>query len=1800
MDNLAADFTINPNNPLNAEYELNNNHRFDCSFELFASGTVWGSISGNIENQTDLINLLNAKVDLTTFNDLSQTVTNNYNELSGDITNLTGTVIENYNTLNGQISNLSTTVNNNYTSLDNRLTVTEGSILDLTNTVSNNYTELNNKITTNTNNITSLTNTITNFGDIVSYNAADFATKNQGLLADTALQPNDNITLLNNNAGYITNAVNDLTNYYLKSETYTKTEVQQLIASIPKFTVTVVQELPVIGQPMTLYLVPKDGEAPDVYNEYIWVEDEEEFELLGSTAVDLDGYATEAWVQSQGYATIASLAAVATSGSYNDLLNKPTIPTDNAQLTNGAGYITGINQSDVINALGYTPYNSTNPNGYITSSALNGYATETYVSNGLATKQNTLTAGDNIIINGDTISAVDTTYTAGTGIEIVNGVISNTQTSAEWGNIEGDIADQTDLVELLDTKQDKLTSDNAGTDIEIVNGAGGDDTISGNGSILLEKAVANGLNSVTVSGGLKRSLLPDGYTQYDYITVNGDCYFVTDYYPSNLTEVKTKTFMHKQPTSPLVTRWTGSPTNDTFGFYMGNVSGRLTIFYGRYSDTKYLNIESTKLNIEHDIYIGVKSITFDGTSYSITRDTFTSTQPIYIGAFNQTGSSIAGMMYGRIYPIEFIEGGKTVKHYIPCKNNNGVIGLYEAITGTFINPTGTGTAKKGRPTINIDTIPDTYTRIDFLQATGTQYIDSGVIANFANNKIEQTATVQYTTSNTSRELMGTNGYGFWGKNASNKIEAALGQTTLTDNALVKNVINWTTDPDGNKLILNVNSNQYTSTASTFVDANYAYYVFALGIRVDSGAAASFLCHAKVWDYTMAVDNEVVCYLIPVKRNSDNVLGMYDVVTGTFKTNAGTGTFTAGSNVALPSPNNLLPIVSNNGELKARHSSGLPLGFTKVEYIQSTGTQYIDTGYFISDLTNKYSVHLRMTVDGGTAQGTSSNNWGYMGINGGLILTYTPNGLGLANEGVPVTENKIFDVTMTRNSNASRVLIIDDTTINMTNQGTSVPDRPFGIFRLSPFSTEFNRIYGKIYEFQGYVNDILVKNLIPCRRNSDSVLGMYDTISGTFLTNAGTGTFTAGNNVTDNVIVYTDGITETITDSANNTATAEMLLSIGNYTDTQEILTGAVTRKVGVIVLNGTENWGVYATNNGYRSFRVNNFLDAGTRDGVCTHLPYYNFSSSAMDRECVAIGGNKTSLYINLAGEERTADNMKAWLASQYNAGTPVIIVYPLATETTETVTGQTLTTIQGDSTLTISQASVENLPIEANYNVQGGTVINFVNDSGFITNTVNNLTNYYLKTETYTKLEVQQLIASIPQFSVEVVQSLPVTGERMVLYLVPKVGQSPDVYEEYIWVEDDSQFELIGSTAIDLSDYITNEDLSTALSDYVTNNDLATALASYVTNSDLNTTLADYTPTTDLATVATTGDYDDLTNKPTIPTVNNGTLTISRNHLPVGTFTANSSVNQTINISVPTTTSQIQNDTKLVSYQVNGTEELKPIGFTGDGETFTVLYVGNGFSVGDKIYDLVYDGTYSYYGAVVSVDPSVDYSGLLNVTLDTGMYLDNVLESYETFQSNTKYFAWYDHSNFRTIYTEVIQGTSDVYTLEDDEFVLELSNADVLLSMSISGSITCTINQYDPDGFTCTPSFELNVLDYSDTTVDLLNANSEVISTIPSNIVTSVNNIQPVDGNVTITIPDTSSLADDTLSNVTSIDSNSAVQTALNGKQNTISDLATIRNGASAGATAVQPSTLTSYVAKSEVTYDSTTSTLYIGVSQP
>lgn len=110
--------------------------------------------------------------------------------------------------------------------------------------------------------------------------------------------------------------------------------------------------------------------------------------------------------------------------------------------------------------------------------------------------------------------------------------------------------------------------------------------------------------------------------------------------------------------------------------------------------------------------------------------------------------------------------------------------------------------------------------------------------------------------------------------------------------------------------------------------------------------------------------------------------------------------------------------------------------------------------------------------------------------------------------------------------------------------------------------------------------------------------------------------------------------------------------------------------------------------------------------------------------------------------------------------------------------------------------------------------VSDLTNDSGFITNTVNNLTNYYLKSETYTQAEVNALIAQIVTLSVLVVQTLPTQDiDTHTIYLVPKqTAGTNDVYDEYLYIN--NAWEHIGTTQIDLSNYYTKTQVDTLLAD--------------------------------------------------------------------------------------------------------------------------------------------------------------------------------------------------------------------------------------------------------------------------------------------------------------------------------------------------------------------------------------------------
>lgn len=170
---------------------------------------------------------------------------------------------------------------------------------------------------------------------------------------------------------------------------------------------------------------------------------------------------------------------------------------------------------------------------------------------------------------------------------------------------------------------------------------------------------------------------------------------------------------------------------------------------------------------------------------------------------------------------------------------------------------------------------------------------------------------------------------------------------------------------------------------------------------------------------------------------------------------------------------------------------------------------------------------------------------------------------------------------------------------------------------------------------------------------------------------------------------------------------------------------------------------------------------------------------------------------------------------------------------------------------------------------------------SNFITKSVNDLVNYYTKSQTYTQSEVNSLIAGISGFEYEVVATLPTASASTMhkIYLVPSSDpQTQNIKDEYITLESSGSYswELIGNTSADLSGYVTTQDLNTALADYTTTTDLNTLLAGYQTKIDsthkLDYSLLSNTPTIPDAQIqsdwdqTTTTAKDYIKNKPTIP----------------------------------------------------------------------------------------------------------------------------------------------------------------------------------------------------------------------------------------------------------------------------------------------------------------------------------------------
>ena len=370
-------------------------------------------------------------------------------------------------------------------------------------------------------------------------------------------------------------------------------------------------------------------------------------------------------------------------------------------------------------------------------------------------------------------------------------------------------------------------------------------------------------------------------------------------------------------------------------------------------------------------------------------------------------------------------------------------------------------------------LPDGYTELQYLESSGTQWIDTGVkpdqtYALKIKFQTEQSSSGGIAVSDANWQ---SNGFGIW-CNA-----AAFGNGTMqTTEWHGTTPIEIELSQQG--LFVNGNLTWTPDTATFTVPANMT--LFSLN---RNGSIAEKLT-GKIYFAQLFKAGKPVRNFIPC-TNPSGIPGLYDLVDGKFYGNSGTGVFLTGPSRAT-----------------------LPEGYTQLEYIQSSGTQYINTEFNPSSDTR---------VDM-TCEPTTTGTWkGIFGARKSASVdefsvdvpstTAIRSVYGTEDQSLTVsTVLQKFSIVKNKN-----VCTVNGTAITHTKQNftTSFPIR---LFDKNSGGSAWGQVSMKLYSCQIYDNGTPVRNFIPCK-NPSGVVGLYDLVDGKFYTNAVAGNFTAGETVT---------------------------------------------------------------------------------------------------------------------------------------------------------------------------------------------------------------------------------------------------------------------------------------------------------------------------------------------------------------------------------------------------------------------------------------------------------------------------------------------------------------------------------------------------------------------------------------------------------------------------------------------------------------------------------------------------------------
>lgn len=199
-------------------------------------------------------------------------------------------------------------------------------------------------------------------------------------------------------------------------------------------------------------------------------------------------------------------------------------------------------------------------------------------------------------------------------------------------------------------------------------------------------------------------------------------------------------------------------------------------------------------------------------------------------------------------------------------------------------------------------------------------------------------------------------------------------------------------------------------------------------------------------------------------------------------------------------------------------SVLPDGYVELEYIEATGTQWIDTGFTPNQDTRVVMVGAPM-VDAPSYPQVAGYMLGIGSIQSGTFDAYMA-----SNRWSTIYGTAFFDgnqksgvgerVTIDLNKNVHTVttdggIVVYSHTFDYTAFTCAAPLKMFLIDRDVSGGYRGNC---RAESLKIYDNGTKVRDMVPARRTSDGVIGMYDTVGGQFYGNDGSGAFVAGPDV----------------------------------------------------------------------------------------------------------------------------------------------------------------------------------------------------------------------------------------------------------------------------------------------------------------------------------------------------------------------------------------------------------------------------------------------------------------------------------------------------------------------------------------------------------------------------------------------------------------------------------------------------------------------------------------------------------------